>query len=184
MNEPPISSREFISNILCEIGDGQQFYKTSYLDGTCLFCGSLQLLSTCEHMDSTHAIGNVIVDYGKFKIVTYALKVGKHGKKCDLVIEKIPVYEFMKIFYEKIIYDHERHTHRARWLDLQFKLCKYMFPLDTIVSVVGFIENYTLKPQNEVQEKYYTFEHVSIFVHITFMHSPTSIEYDRKILRE
>ena len=51
-------------------------------------------------MDSTHAIGNEIVDYEKFKIVTYALKDEKHGKRCDLVIEKIPVYEFMKIFWD------------------------------------------------------------------------------------
>lgn len=154
MNEPPISSREFISNILREIGDGQQFYKMSCLDGTCLFCGSLQLLSTCEHMDSTHAIGNEIIDYGKYKIVTYALKYGKHDKRCDLVIEKIPAYEFMKIFCKNIIYKYARHTHRARWLDLQFKLCKDTFPLDTIVLVVEFAENYTLQQQNEVQEKY------------------------------
>ena len=98
MNETPRSLREFISNILCEIGDGQQFYKTSGLDSTCLFCGSLQVLSTFQHMDSTHAIRNEIVDYKKFKTVTYSLKDGKHGKRCDLVIEKILVYEFMKIF--------------------------------------------------------------------------------------
>ena len=77
MNEPPRSSREFISKILCEIGDEQLFYKTSCLDDTCLFCGSFQFLSTCQHMDSTHAIGNEIVDYEKFKTVTYALKDGK-----------------------------------------------------------------------------------------------------------
>ena len=88
---------------ICEIGDDQQFYKTSCLDGTCLFCGSLQILSTCQHMDSTHAIGNEIVDYKNFKTVTYALKDEKHGKRCDLVIENILVYEFMKIFCEKII---------------------------------------------------------------------------------
>ena len=92
MNETPRSLREFISNILCEIGDGQQFYKTSYLDGTCLFCGSLQLLSSCENMDSRHAIGNEIVDYEKYKIVTYDLKDVKLDKRCDLVIEKILVY--------------------------------------------------------------------------------------------
>ena len=89
-----------------------------------------------------------------------------------------------RFFREKIIYEYARHTHRARWLDLQFKLCKDTFPLDTIVSVVDFTENYTLQPRNEVQEKYYTSQQVSIFVHITFMHSPTSIEDDRKILRE
>ena len=62
----------------------------------------------------------------------------------------------MKIFHENIIYEYARHTHRAQWLDLQFKLYKDMFPLDTIVLVVDFIENYTLQPQNEVQAKYYT----------------------------
>ena len=41
------------------------------------FCGSLNLLSISKHMDSTHASGNQIVYYGKYKIVTYALKVGK-----------------------------------------------------------------------------------------------------------
>ena len=46
----------------------------SCLDGTCLFCGSLQLLSTCQHMDSTHAIGNEIVDYEKYKTMIDALK--------------------------------------------------------------------------------------------------------------
>ena len=107
-------------------------------------------------MDSTHAIGNEIVDYEKFKIVTYALKDGKHGKRCDLVIENIPVYDFMKIFCEKIIYEYARHTPRARWLDLQFKLCKDTFPLDTIVLIVDFTDHYTLQPQNEVQENYYT----------------------------
>jgi hypothetical protein len=120
------------------------------------FCGSLKLLSTSKYMDSTHAIGNEIVDYKKFKIVTYVVKDGKQGKICDLVIENIPVYEFMKIFHQKIIYEYERNTYRAQWLDLQFNLCKDTFPLDTIISVVDFIENYTLQPQNEVQPKYYT----------------------------
>ena len=35
-----------------------------------------------------------------------------------------------------------------------------------------------------MQAKYYTSQQVSIFVHITFMHSPTSTKDDRKILRE
>ena len=90
----------------------------------------------------------------------------------------------MNIFCEKIIYEYARHIHRDRWLDFQFNLCKDTFPLDTIVLVVDFVENYTLQPQNEVQEKYYSSQYVSIFVHITFMHSPTSTKDDRKILRE
>ena len=77
MNEPSRSSMEFISNILCEIGEDKHFYKTSCLDSTCLFCDSLQLLSSCQNMDNRHVIGNRIVDYKKFKTVTYALKNGK-----------------------------------------------------------------------------------------------------------
>ena len=87
-------------------------------------------------------------------------------------------------FSWNIIYEYARHTHRARWLDLQFKLCKDTFSLDTIVLVVDFVENYTLEPQNKVQEKYYTSQQVSIFVYITFIHSPTNTEDDRNILRE
>ena len=64
-------------------------------------------------MDSTHAIRNEIVDYRKFKTVTYGLKDGKHGKRSNLVIENIPVYEFMKILREKIIYEYARNTRRA-----------------------------------------------------------------------
>ena len=60
------------------------------------------------------------------------------------------MYEFMKIFRKNIIYEYARHTHRARWLDLQFKYCKDTFPLDTIVFIVDFAEKYTLQPQNEV----------------------------------
>ena len=69
-------------------------------------------------------------------------------------------------------------------MDLQVKLCKDTFLLDTIFLVVDFTHNYTLQSQNEVQEKYYTSEQVFIFFHITFMHSPKSTKDDTKILRE
>ena len=75
------------------------------------------------------------------------------------------VADFMKLFQEKIVYDYIAHTHRARWLDEQFKLYKDTFPLGTIVSVVDFAGNYTLKPQNAVQPMYYNSIQVSIFVH-------------------
>ena len=63
-------------------------------------------------------------------------------------------------------------------------MCKDTFPLGTIVSVVDFAENYTLKPQNEVQPMYYNSTLVSIFVHIAFIHAHDSREEDNKVLRE
>ena len=76
-------------------------YKTSFL-----FCGSLQLLSTCEHMDSIHAIGNPIVDYGKYMTMMWF----SHWKDSSAW-----VHEY---FYENIICKYGRHTHRDQWLDL------------------------------------------------------------------
>ena len=94
------------------------------------------------------------------------------------------VADFIKLFQEKIVYDYIGHTHRARWLDEKFKLCKETLPLGTIVLVVDFAENYTLKPQNEVQPMYYNSTQVSIFVHIAFIHAHDSIEEDTNVLRE
>lgn len=90
----------------------------------------------------------------------------------------------MGIFHENIVYEYARYNHQACWLDSQFKLCKDTFPLHTIVSIVDFIENYTLQPQNEVQSQYYNSTQVSIFVYIEFIHAHDSMEEDRKILRE
>ena len=69
-------------------------------------------------------------------------------------------------------------------MDFQFKLCRDTFHSNKILFVVDFANNYTIQQQNEVQEKYYTSQQVFIFVHITFMHSPTSTEDDKNILRE
>ena len=63
-------------------------------------------------------------------------------------------------------------------------MCKDTFPLGTIMLVVDFAENYTRKPQNEVQPMYYNSIQVSIFVHITFIHAHDSTKDDRKVLRE
>ena len=74
----------------------------------------------------------------------------------------------------------------AWWQDEQFRICKktFTFPLETILSLVEFVENYTLQPQNEVQSQYYHSEHVSIMVHITYQHGLDSNEENRVILKE
>ena len=71
----------------------------------------------------------------------------------------------------------------AQWQDEQFKLCRDTFPLGTILSVVDFVENYTLQPQNEIQSQYYHSKQVSIMVHITYKHEPDSTEENRVILK-
>ncbi len=68
----------------------------------------------------------------------------------------------------------------------QFKQSIKYFPTNTIVSIVEFYKNYTLEVQNEVQNMHYHSYQISILVHISFHHNPTSDPYDEdsKILTE
>ena len=70
------------------------------------------------------------------------------------------------------------------WQDEQFIICRYTFPLGTILSVVEFAENYILQTQNETQSQYYHSEHVSIMVHTTYRHGLDRNEEKRAILKE
>lgn len=93
------------------------FYNKSCLDGTCDHCGGMKHFPIFQHMASTHTIGDKIVEFGKYKTVAYSLKDGKEAKKCELVSDKILVYQFMGIFHDQVVYEYARNTHRAQWLD-------------------------------------------------------------------
>ena len=83
---PPKSSIKFLSKNLCEIEDGQIFYRTTCLDGSCERCGGLQRMQACQHMESTYEVGQKLVEFGKYKIVAYGTKDGSEAKRCELVI--------------------------------------------------------------------------------------------------
>ena len=55
----------------------------------------------------------------------------------------------MEEFFEKT-QQYVKHVHVARWQDDQFRACRDTFPIGTILSMVNFVENYTLQPQNEI----------------------------------
>ena len=93
------------------------------------------------------------------------------------------VCDFISEFPGKI-QQYIQHVDMAWWQDEQFSICRDTFPLGTILLVVDFVENYTLQPQNEIQNQYYHSEHVSIMVHITYRHGPDSNEEKCVILKE
>ena len=70
-----------------------------------------------QHMESTYEVGQKLVEFGKYKTVAYGTKDGSEAKRCELVIQKIPVYQFMSMFRENLVYEYARNTHRAWWLD-------------------------------------------------------------------
>ena len=91
---------------------------------------------------------------------------------------------FILDFKKNIFYKYARHSHRSQWLDQQFRMCKKTFSIGTIILVVDFAENYTLKPQNETQSQYYKSIQITIFVHIIYRHALDSVEDNQKIIRE
>lgn len=83
------------------------------MDGACDHCGGMQYFSIFQHMPCTYAFGNEIVEFGKYKTIAYNLKDGKEANKYELGSDKIPVYEFMGIFHDHMVYEYACHTHRS-----------------------------------------------------------------------
>jgi hypothetical protein len=52
-----------------------------------------------------------------------------------------------------------------------------------MLSVVDFVENYTLQMKNEIQIQYYHLEQVSIMVHIRYIHGTDSNEQNKVIFK-
>ena len=92
------------------------------------------------------------------------------------------VCDFISEFRGKI-QQYIKHVDMAWRQDEQFRICRDTFPLETILSVVEFVENYTLQPKNEIQSQYYHSEQVSIMVHITYRHGLDSNEEKHVILK-
>ena len=78
--------------------------------------------------------------------------------------------------FEKEIYKYIKHSHRARWQDIQFKQPHEVFRVGTIFSMVNFAENYTFEAQKEIQSEYYHSDQVSIFFHVLYRHSQHNVD--------
>ena len=98
-----------------------------------------------------------------------------------IFLHQVQVCDFISEFRGKI-QQYIQHVKMARWKYEPFRICRDTFPLRTILSVVDFVENHTLQPQNEIQIQYYHSEQVSIMVHIAYRHGPDNNEEKRVIL--
>ena len=58
------------------------------------------------------------------------------------------------------------------------------FSIGTILSMVDFVEKYTLQLKNEIQSQYYHSYQVNIMVHTTYRHGANSTEEKMVILKE
>ena len=66
-------------------------------------------------------LSNVIIDWIRYEYIGYATSSSDaHSKRIDLREDKICVTDFLMKF-ESEIYKYTKHSHRARWQDVQFK---------------------------------------------------------------
>ena len=110
----------------------------------------VSLLDEYLHKNSLTTFRQQLVDVKRFKTIEYPLKDEKTRRRCDLVTNKVSCHAFMDEFKSVIIPKYIKHSQYARWLDGQFRICKNTFPIVTILSVVDFVENYTLALQDEI----------------------------------
>jgi hypothetical protein len=97
------------------------------------------------------SFSNIRVDWKRYEYLNSTTPHSSNAisKRLDLKVDKICLIEFLKKFEEEI-YKYTKHSHRARWKDLQFKQSREVFPPGTILSVVDFAENYTFAAQKEI----------------------------------
>ncbi len=69
----------------------------------------------------------------------------------------------------------------ARWQDKHFKTCVKSFPIDYIVSIMDFVENYNFQVQNEVQSIHWHSYYIIILVHITYQFNLDFDGYDKTL---
>lgn len=98
------------------------------------------------------------------------------AKMIDLQEEYFFVIDILRKFEAKI-YKYTKHSHRARWQDLQFKKYRDFFPPGTIWLIVDFAENYIFVAQNEIQSEYYHYGQVSMIVHILYRRVEQNVDH-------
>ena len=86
------------------------------------------------------------VKWKRYEYIHTSIQGANSVKRIELREEEIFVIYFLRKF-EAQIYKYTKHSHRARWQDLQVKKFCEVFPLGTILSVIEFAEKYTFVPQ-------------------------------------
>ena len=149
----PSTFHDFISEILCEREGDELFYKKKCVGGKkCDHCGNLSLFHSKYPIDmNDQSFSNITINWKRYEYISNTTLHSSNAisKMIDLKVDKICVIYFLKKFEEEI-YKYTKHSHRARWQDLQFKQSREVFPPGTILFIVDFAKNYTFATQKEI----------------------------------
>ncbi len=136
--------------------------------GDCDLCG-VDNMAICPIEEDGSSI--TLVKWKHFSMGQIITKRKVEKKRLQLVDKSTVSSELIAYLKSKLQF-FVGHNFVTRWQDKMFKSCLENFLVDTLVSIVDFVENYTFEIQNEVQSMHWHSYQVTIIVHISWMRNP------------
>lgn len=168
-NETPVPFFNFLSeavdSTLCEKEEGAIHHRLECLMRQCEECGIKNLKLSAEE-EST----DVLMKWKRYEYVTVVDKNGEERRKIALVTKETPVNQMFKYFLE-LLKDYTYHSFMAKWQKDQFDSLVANLPLNHVICVHDFSENYICRSQDEIQSQYFDPNKVSIHVTILYRHA-------------
>ena len=166
---------DFVQQTLCPKANNAQYHQKECLERTCTKCGVNDRHFLEGELDSS-ATANTAT-WQKFSYVgtgTFS-ENGKEKKKLVLETLESPVGE-MFAHFKKQLESYPAHQFRAAWQNDQLKSLTENLPLNHVVAVHDYSENYSCKQQDQVQSMYFSQAQASI--HVTILHRHSNFEND------
>jgi len=124
-----------------------EWHRRECLVGDCDLCG-IDNMAICPTEEDGSSI--TLVKWKHFSMGQIITKRKVEKKRLQLVDKSTVSSELIAYLKSKFQF-FVGHNFVARWQDKMFKSCSENFLVDTLVSIVDFVENYTFEIQNEVQ---------------------------------
>lgn len=125
---------------------------------------------------------DVVVKWKRYDYVTVQDKNGQERSKIALINKETPVNEMFKYFLE-LLEGYTYHSFMAKWQKDEFDNLLANLPLNHVICVHDFSENYICRSQDEIQSQYFDLNKVSIHVTILYRHVNLKL-MERKVLRK
>ncbi len=125
-------------------GEYEEWHKCNCLFGNCLSCG-VHKLSFCLKKVIRPYLD--IIQWCHFALETTMAKNDRPLKKLTLVYKNTTSNEFIEYMQPKLQH-FVKHNFIASWENKHFKQCIKYFPINIVVFIFDFVENYSFEVQN------------------------------------
>ena len=166
-------SSELIAETMCEVPDGQTFFKKACVNRECDRCGVQPNLFMESELDCSDNAEEV--EWEKYEYQTLKGKGTKMRRKLVLVKKRTKIGILFKNLIT-LLETFPSHNFRAEWQSKQAKAVIEHLPEGDIVAIHDFSENYKCIEKNEIQSSY--FQKTEVSIHVTILHRHAVLEYD------